>query len=36
VRLPEDREVPGGAVTISFPAQWLMLYADDILVESNS
>jgi glycerol transport system ATP-binding protein len=33
VRLPEDRLVPEGTAHISFPAQWLMLYADDILVE---
>ena len=33
VRLPEDRVVPEGTVFISFPAQWLMVYADDRLLE---
>ncbi|PWB35682.1 ABC transporter ATP-binding protein [Pseudomonas sp. SDI] len=33
VRLGEDQAVPQGQAWISFPAQWLMLYADDVLVE---
>ncbi|MDD0974014.1 ABC transporter ATP-binding protein [Pseudomonas fontis] len=33
VRLGEDRAVPEVQAWISFPAQWLMLYADDVLVE---
>jgi glycerol transport system ATP-binding protein len=33
VRLPEDKPVPQGQAWISFPAQWLMLYADDFLLE---
>ena len=33
VRLAEDKPVPEGRASISFPAQWLMLYADDYLVE---
>lgn len=32
-RLPEDRAVPGAGLHIGFPAQWLMVYADDYLVE---
>ncbi|MDD2061256.1 ABC transporter ATP-binding protein [Pseudomonas sp. GD03860] len=36
VRLGEDRLVPEGHAWISFPAQWLMLYADDVLVEATS
>ena len=35
VRLPEDRLVPDGAIGISFPDPWLMLYADDLLVEAH-
>ena len=35
VRLPEDRPVPQGEVCISFPEQWLMLYADDYLLEAR-
>ena len=35
VRLPEDRQVPEGVIGISFPEPWLMLYADDILVEAH-
>ena len=35
VRLQEDRLVPRGPVYISFPEQWLMLYADDYLVEAQ-
>ncbi|MNW00727.1 TOBE domain protein [compost metagenome] len=33
VRLGEDRAVPQEHAWISFPAQWLMLYADDVLLE---
>jgi glycerol transport system ATP-binding protein len=33
VRLQEDQPVPQRQAYLSFPAQWLMLYADDILVE---
>ncbi len=33
VRLPEDHQVPAGSVGISFAQPWLMLYADDVLVE---
>jgi len=33
VRLAEDKPVPEGRASISFPAQWLMLYADDYLLE---
>ncbi|MFQ6572973.1 ABC transporter ATP-binding protein [Pseudomonas sp. UM16] len=33
VRLGEDRVVPREQAWISFPAQWLMLYADDVLLE---
>ena len=33
VRLQEDHPVPQKQAYISFPAQWLMLYADDYLVE---
>jgi glycerol transport system ATP-binding protein len=29
VRLAEDKPVPEGIAYISFPAQWLMVYADD-------
>jgi glycerol transport system ATP-binding protein len=35
VRLGEDRSVPEGPVGISFPEPWLMLYADDLLVEAH-
>jgi glycerol transport system ATP-binding protein len=31
-RLPEDQVVPRGQAWVGFPAQWLMLYADDLLV----
>ena len=31
-RLPEDQPVPKGQAWVGFPAQWLMLYADDRLV----
>ncbi|WP_263264324.1 ABC transporter ATP-binding protein [Pseudomonas sp. RIT-PI-S] len=34
-RLPEDRQLPEGEVPISFPAPWLMLYANDLLVEAD-
>lgn len=33
VRLAEDKPVPDGTAYISFPAQWLMVYADDYLLE---
>ncbi|MDP1346148.1 TOBE domain-containing protein, partial [Klebsiella pneumoniae] len=33
VRLAEDKPVPEGSASISFPAQWLMVYADDYLLE---
>jgi glycerol transport system ATP-binding protein len=33
VRLQEDKPVPQGQAWISFPAQWLMLYADEFLLE---
>ena len=33
VRLAEDKPVPEGKASVSFPAQWLMLYADDYLLE---
>lgn len=32
-RLAEDRPVPGVRLYVSFPAQWLMIYADQYLVE---
>lgn len=35
VRLQEDKPVPEGKAWISFPGQWLMLYADDYLLESG-
>lgn len=35
VRLTEDKPVPEGKAWISFPAQWLMLYADDYLLEAQ-
>ncbi|BBP78325.1 ABC transporter ATP-binding protein [Pseudomonas gingeri NCPPB 3146 = LMG 5327] len=35
VRLQEDKPVPQGQAWISFPAQWLMVYADDRLLEAN-
>ncbi len=35
VRLQEDKVVPQGQAWISFPAQWLMLYADEFLLEAN-
>jgi glycerol transport system ATP-binding protein len=34
-RLPEDQPVPKGQAWVGFPAQWLMLYADDRLVEER-
>jgi len=34
VRLQEDQPVPQQKVYLSFPAQWLMVYADDYLVEA--
>jgi glycerol transport system ATP-binding protein len=36
VRLQEDQPVPQQRVYLSFPAQWLMLYADDFLVETQA
>jgi glycerol transport system ATP-binding protein len=33
VRLQEDQPVPQQQVYLSFPAQWLMLYADEYLVQ---
>ncbi|HJR28081.1 MAG TPA: ABC transporter ATP-binding protein, partial [Pseudomonas sp.] len=33
VRLAEDKPVPEGTAYISFPGQWLMVYADDYLLE---
>ncbi|WP_259745417.1 TOBE domain-containing protein, partial [Pseudomonas protegens] len=33
VRLTEDKPVPQGQACISFPSQWLMVYADDYLLE---
>ncbi|MGV8917151.1 MAG: ABC transporter ATP-binding protein [Pseudomonas sp.] len=33
VRLQEDKPVPQGQAWISFPSQWLMVYADDYLLE---
>lgn len=36
VRLQEDQPVPCETVYLSFPAQWLMLYADDYLVEAGA
>ena len=36
VRLQEDQPVPQQQVYLSFPAQWLMLYADDFLVEAQA
>jgi len=35
VRLAEDKPVPEDRVSISFPAQWLMVYADDYLLEAR-
>ncbi|EPN64187.1 ABC transporter ATP-binding protein, partial [Pseudomonas syringae pv. actinidiae ICMP 19096] len=35
VRLQEDKPVPQGQAWISFPGQWLMLYADDYLLEAG-
>ena len=32
-RLQEDLPVPHKVAYIGFPSQWLMLYADDVLVE---
>lgn len=33
VRLQEDQKVPQGSALVSFPSQWLKVYADDYLVE---
>ncbi|NER64040.1 ABC transporter ATP-binding protein [Pseudomonas sp. MAFF212427] len=35
-RLGEDRVVPEGQAWVSFPAQWLMLYVDDVLLEAQA
>ena len=35
VRLAEDKPVPQGTAYISFPAQWLMVYADEFLLEAD-
>ena len=35
VRLAEDKPVPQVKASISFPAQWLMVYADDYLLEGQ-
>jgi glycerol transport system ATP-binding protein len=35
VRLQEDKSVPQGQAWISFPSQWLMVYADDYLLEAG-
>ena len=34
-RLAEDRLVPPGQAWVSLPAQWLMLYRDDLLLEAG-
>lgn len=34
-RLPEAQAVPREHAWVSFPSQWLMLYADDVLVEAQ-
>ncbi|MGE8069606.1 ABC transporter ATP-binding protein [Pseudomonas sp. NPDC089569] len=36
VRLAEDKPVPQGTAYISFPAQWLMVYADEFLLQSGN
>ena len=36
VRLAEDKPVPEGTACISFPAQWLMVYADEFLLEPHA
>ncbi|BBH47160.1 ABC transporter ATP-binding protein [Pseudomonas sp. KU43P] len=33
-RLGEDRPLPGAQAWVSLPAQWLMLYVDDVLLEA--
>lgn len=35
VRIQEDKPVPENQAWISFPSQWLMVYADDYLLEVN-
>ena len=35
VRLAEDKPVPQGTAYISFPAQWLMVYADEFLLDAT-
>ncbi|MFJ2982031.1 MULTISPECIES: ABC transporter ATP-binding protein [unclassified Pseudomonas] len=34
-RLGEDRPLPVGQAWVSLPAQWLMLYVDDVLLEAG-
>ena len=34
-RLGEDRPVPEGQAWVTLPAQWLMLYVDDLLLETT-
>ncbi len=34
-RLPEEQVVPHERAWVGFPSQWLMLYADDLLVEEQ-
>ncbi|MFH7428697.1 ABC transporter ATP-binding protein, partial [Pseudomonas syringae pv. tagetis] len=36
VRLQEDKLVPQGQAWMSFPGNWLMLYADDYLLEAGT
>ena len=36
VRLAEDKPVPQGTAYISFPGQWLMVYADEFLLEPHA
>jgi glycerol transport system ATP-binding protein len=36
VRLAEDKPVPEGTAYISFPGQWLMVYADEFLLEPHA
>ncbi|MGF6129999.1 glycerol transport system ATP-binding protein [Pseudomonas frederiksbergensis] len=36
VRLAEDKPVPEGIAYISFPAQWLMVYADEYLLPAQA
>ena len=34
-RLSEDRPLPVELAWVSLPAQWLMLYVDDVLLEAG-